>query len=177
MTLRRKPPLTSAPRFIIPHANHPAFKMAKRLANIYKNMLRAEVTIYKSPYAPGIPVENQSVFSHFLKAAQIVLDEDGDPKMFLKAQFGALKWARKFPFPAMLHTTNARLRYMDYRSQHEDAEAKETTEADFFFDEFEWQARKLKNLAASTGLTEKKALAMYRKQFTRPFLRLRGVAK
>lgn len=153
----------------------PAFKLAKKMATFYRNFLKAE-NVYGRPFNADVPIELQGVFTHFLKAARIVLEEKGNAEDYIKAQFEGLKWTKHFPMPAQLATANARLRYMKYRMEKEEHIDKQVRQEDYLFDEFELQAKKLKGLMKATGLPEKQALRMFGRQFTVPFLRSKGAA-
>lgn len=152
----------------------PAFKLAKKMAAFYRNLLKSE-NIRGRPFNADVPIELQGVFTHFLKAARIVIEEDGNHEDYLKAQFEGLKWTKHFPMPSQLATANARLRYMKYQMEKGERIDKQVREEDYLFDEFELQESKLRKLTKSTGLDAAMVLRMFGRQFTPAFLRSKGV--
>ena len=161
--------------FTRPDVNDPAFRLAKKMASFYRNLLKSE-NVRGRPFNPDVPIELQGVFTHFLKAARIVLEEDGDHEDYLRAQFKGLAWTGRFPMPSQLATANARLRYMEFVHKKENTATKEVSEDDYLVDEYELQAKKLRKLMRSTGIeNERLVLRMFGKQFTKSFLRHKGV--
>lgn len=164
--------------FVLPDSGSEQYKVAKRLSVLYVNLLKGEFSVFARPFNTNIPIEYQPVFTHFMKAAAIVLEEKGDPESYLRAQFKGLRFAGKPPFPQQLHTTNARLRYVEWLIRQESTDSKKVTKDDVLIDEFEMQQKKLRRLMAGTGIfSEKQALRMFRKQFSAPFLRSKGALK
>ena len=150
-------------------------RLALRLAKIYRRKLKADKSVYVRPFSLHLPVEKQSVFKHFRKAAEILVEEGiEDPKAFIDAQFVGLKWANRFPFPQQLHTTGARLRYMEHANKVAARAARTVVEEDYVVNEFEVQERKLKRMCAAMALGPKAVLRLHAHAFTKAFLRSKG---
>lgn len=163
--------------FVSPDPKDPRVKMAKRLATFYRHMMRSQAGVFRQPFNTNVPIELQGIFTHFLKAADVVIEEDGDPEMFIRAQFEGLSFARSFPFPPQLHTSNARLRFCEYMNRKEKSDEMQVKEEDYVLDEFEVQEAKLKRMMGAMGMPAWKVLHGYGHQFTKAFLRSKRVAK
>jgi hypothetical protein len=158
--------------FTAPNPSDPLVKVAKRLASSYRNLLKGEFSVYAEPYNDRIPIELQTVFTHFMRTAAIVVEEKADPEVYLKAQFVGLRFAGRPPFPAQLHTSNARLRYIEWLVKHEGERTRAVKEEDYLVDEYEMQNIKLQRLMRAEGIDDElQALRVFAKQFTVPFRR------
>lgn len=144
----------------------------------YRNRLKAETNVFVKPFSDSIPVEDQSVFKHFLAVADILIDEGrtehADVKAFVKAQFIGMRFAGHPPYPGQLHSSGARLRFAEYLNKAYAKESKQTTEDDFFVNEYEVQERKLRRMTTALGLNESKVLRSFGRQFTKSFLKSKG---
>lgn len=156
-------------------------RLARRIAMTYRNRLKAEANIFVKPFSDSIPVEEQSVFTHFLKAADILIEENRtshlDVRAFVKAQFIGMKFSGHPPYPGQLYSTGARLRFAEYLNKAYSDEASIPTEDDFFVNEYEVQERKLKRMCDALNLDEVSVLRSFGSKFTKAFVKSKGVRR
>lgn len=157
-------------------------KAALKLAKCYKNLLKGTVSIYSNPFKSRVPLELQSVFKHFVKTAEVVIEEGANPALYMRAQFERFRRYHTvkrfaFPFPAQLYSANARLSYMEYMHEREMRKSQEVQPEDVQVDEYELQAIRLRQLRKAYGLSEAEVLQMFKGRFTKPFLRMKRVLK
>jgi len=144
----------------------------------YRNRFKESTYASVRPFSDSIPVEEQAVFTHFLKAADILIEEERtsreDIRAFVRAQFLGLRWTKSPPYPSQLHSTGARLRFMEYLNKAYAEEAAKPTEDDFFVNEYEVQERKLKRMCSALKLDEVSVLRSFGSKFTKSFVKSKG---
>lgn len=154
--------------FAIPKESREVQKVAKLLASRYSLLVRSENT-HRHPLNSRIPLEASSVFIHFVKTAKLVLEEKADPEVYLKSQFLWFKRLRAFPFPAQLHTPNARLRYLELSMRIQARKDMEVVSTDGQIEGDDLERRRLIRVAKTMGLKPRAALKQCSGMFSTGF--------
>jgi hypothetical protein len=89
-------------------------EMARNLHRLFQSLALAKTSAYK-PLGKYYSLETSSFWPHLLKTARIVIENEYDPRQYLKAQFEYFAEIFKdIPLPTQLHTSNAIDRYIRY---------------------------------------------------------------
>lgn len=149
--------------------------MAKRVAFAYRAFCKAK-SIFANPFNPNVPIELQGVFTHFLKAARIIMEVPGtDPKQWVLAQFEGLAFSKHPPYPTQLYSENARLRYTRFAFSTAVRQERIVTEEDSVGSDFGSEERKVRRISQRLGVSERRVLRDMPREFTKAFLQHRGV--
>lgn len=141
-----------------------------KIARAYRLRLKVDFA-FNRPWREDVPLESQSVFTHFVAAGRAAEELGASPREYVEAQFRGLAWTGKPPYPHQLVTANARLRFEERRVKLEDREARKVKAEDYQLDGFDLEMITLKRLKKTTGLRTKDVLKLFPSKFTPDFRR------
>ncbi len=143
--------------------------LAKKLAHHYRNKCKA-MNVFLEPFSPNVPIELQSTFTNFLKAAKICAELEASPRAYISSQFAGLAFTKKPPYSAQLATPRARERYLTYSIGKVSREDKKVKESDNMHEAFALEKRKAERMAAQLGVSTRRAIKIMRNEFSPSFL-------
>lgn len=161
-------------------ASEKQIRMARRIAKIYLQELHKRNKRAR-PWDLSKNVEETSVWAPFLNAAEVVIDLDAKPRVFVRAQWaGVLNMnkgvKRVVLWPSMLGTDNARMRYLDFVNYEDDKQDRQVQQKHVVNDsKFMREDRRLRKLARSYGENEIDILKLHYLEFSREYLQHRSV--
>ncbi len=158
--------------------------LARKMSTMYRLQLKGK-NVHVRPWRSSIPIEDQpDVFIHFLKAAEIVREEEIDWKEFVRAQFE--KWngpPSASPLPSQLHSAQSLTRYSEWKLA-------DSINADLFRDSIEQRRKdgrdifvndrhtlKSYKIRAHSDKTDREILLMFFADFSREYHQKRGTWK
>lgn len=121
------------------------------------------------------PIEESSVYIHFLRAAKMVVNYDMNPQWFIKAQFKRMWPEHALPQPNQLYCENAVNRYNNWTDEYAAAQEDVISYKTLGRDRFKPEDQYLRRLAEADGVSERRALIRNCTEFGTKYLKHRGV--
>lgn len=156
-------------------------QLAETVAAAYRTFLK-HYQPYSQPWHPATPPKDTQFWGAFVRAAEIIIELGATPRDYVQAQWeGIIKLAKhrsdRMLFPQMLITDNARLRYINYASTRVNKAKRAVTKKQLVnADPFMRDNRRLKKLSVDyPGVDERDVIVLHCLDFTRDFLKAKGV--